>query len=116
MDFRTRTYVRTGKGVCLTGFLFGFGAFAGEKIFYPAAISARLDCEISQCVFVPDCSEDNAMVLIDITNKDLKEETSEMMDDEDWEVEYYESIKNRYDKDFNEDYPKFSCGYHIDWN
>ena len=46
------------------------------------------------------------MVLIDITNKELKEETSDMLDDEDWEVEGYESIKERYDKDFNEYYPK----------
>ena len=86
-------------------------------LFFSAAILAQLDCEISQCGLVPESSEDNAMVLIDIKKNELREETSEMIDDEDWEVEGYESIKERYDKDFSDDYPKqFASGCNIYWN
>ena len=53
-------------------------------LFFSAAILAQLDCEISQCVFVPESSEDNAIVLIDIKKMELREETSDMIDDDDW--------------------------------
>ena len=46
------------------------------------------------------------MVIINIAKKELSEEQNEMLDDEDWEVECYERIKEKYNKDFDTYYPK----------
>jgi len=96
----------------------GFSSCVGEKrsfcgfkrkseLSFSAAILAQLDCDISQCDFVPVGIEDNVMVVINIAKKELSEEQNEMTDGEDWEVECYERIKENITRTLIHIIPKF---------
>ena len=61
--------------------------------------------ENSQSEFVPVGIEDNVMVIISGIKKEFSNDQDEKIDDHDWEVEGYDKICERYNKDFGTNYP-----------